>query len=236
MRIAILSDIHANSIALERVLNDVRRFSVEYLMILGDIIGYYYWPDKVLDLLCSFTSVDLIAGNHEHMLKSIIDGQDKINQIISKYGSGINMAIEKLTVNQQNYLINQPSERQLNIDGCKIFVCHGSPFDNNQYVYPDAPHSLLQRCALSDFDFVFMGHTHYPFCFQDNSTMLINPGSVGQPRDIGKLASYVIIDTQNKSTIFRRVAFDIKPIIKECEKHDPNLQYLKKVLTRNSTF
>lgn len=236
MRVAVLSDIHANSIALERVLQDIRRLSVGHLIILGDTIGYYYCPDKALDLLGSFMSIDLIAGNHEHMLKSVIESQSKINQITSKYGSGISKAIEKLTADQQNYLTNQPSERQINIDGCKIFVCHGSPFDNNEYVYPDASRLLLERCALSDFSFVFMGHTHYPFCFQNNSTMVINPGSVGQPRDIGNLAAYAIIDTQNRSMIFRRVPFDIKPIIKECEKYDPNLRYLKDVLMRNSTF
>ena len=236
MKVAILSDIHANNIALERVLHDTQRFGIEHLLVLGDIIGYYYWPDKVFDLLCSFTSVDLILGNHERMLKSVIEDQSKIHQIIAKYGSGLNKTIEKLTVDQQNFLINQPSERQLNIDGCKIFVCHGSPFNNDQYVYPDAPHSLLKRCALSDFNFVFMGHTHYPFCFHHNNTTVINPGSIGQPRDIGNLAAYVIIDTQNRSTIFRRVLFDIKTITKECEKHDPSLRYLKEVLMRNSTF
>ena len=234
MKIAVLADIHANYIALKQVLADAKKFKAERILVLGDLVGYYYWPDKVLKLLEVFESTAYILGNHERMLKSIIDGKSSIDQIVLKYGNGIRKAVDKLTDEQKYDLTNYPSEKKLKLCGCNIFMCHGSPFNEDQYVYPDSPRSLLERCVLPDFDFVFMGHTHYPFSYQSNNTMVVNPGSVGQPRDIGNLASYVILDTNNKTVVFRRVLFDIEPIINACNKIDPGYKYLKEVLMRNS--
>jgi putative phosphoesterase len=234
MKIAVLSDIHANHIALDKVLSDCRRFGVECLLILGDIIGYYYWPDLVIDLLSAFPSVEMIQGNHERMLQDILCNPERMNDITQKYGKGLEIAAKKLTASQQRNLTSQPSARQLCLDGCRFFLCHGSPFDSDLYVYPDADRSLLVSCAVPGFDFVLMGHTHYSFCFHAKGTTVANPGSVGQPRDIGYLASYLTVDTQNKSIIFRRVPFDTKPIIEAVTKEDLNHPYLKEVLMRKS--
>jgi predicted phosphodiesterase len=84
----------------------------------------------------------------------------------------------------------------------------------------------------SKYDFVLLGHTHHSFYFQNNNTTVINPGSVGQPRDIGNLASYAIINTQNKTSQIRKVYFEIKEIVDECKRRDPEINYLQDVLKR----
>ena len=97
---------------------------------MGIIVGR-----RALDLLDSLGSIDLIQSNHERLLDFVFQDHNKLKNITRKYGSGIQKAIEKLTVAQQYYLINQPSERQLLIDGCKFFLCHGSPFKNDVYIH-----------------------------------------------------------------------------------------------------
>ncbi len=236
MRIAVFSDIHANNIALKEVLNDAGQFNIDHLFILGDIIGYYYWPDDVLELLSIYSSFDFIKGNHEAMLKEVLENKIEINMIKSRFGTGIEKTIAKLTADQQDFLINLPGEKHININGCKFLLCHGSPFDMNRYVYPDSDFPLLKKCAVSGFDFVFMGHTHHPFCFHHNNITVANPGSVGQPRDIGNLASYLIVDTDNKTLVFRRIPFDINPIMKECMKNDPDKPFLREIFLRNAKF
>lgn len=78
-----------------------------------------------------------------------------------------------------------------------------------------------------------MGHTHYPFIFSYNNCIIANPGSVGQPRDISGLASFIILDTSNHAIVFRRVPFETNNLIKLVAKKDPNLPYNWKVLSKN---
>jgi predicted phosphodiesterase len=149
MKIGILADIHANKFALKNVLEDAKQLNVEHLLILGDTIGYYYWSSDVLNLLSNFKSqIDMIAGNHEIMFKSALENKNSIKQITEKYGSGIKQAIKNLSKQQQKFLNDLPDTKSLHIDGCNILMCHGSPTNKQEYIYPDAPLASLQQCAL----------------------------------------------------------------------------------------
>jgi predicted phosphodiesterase len=86
LKIAVISDIHGNSYALNAVLEDAKLNKVERLFILGDIVGYYYSPQIVLDLLSEW-HYDIIIGNHENILEALLTGRIPHEDIISKYGS-----------------------------------------------------------------------------------------------------------------------------------------------------
>lgn len=233
MKIAVLSDIHANIYALRAVLKDCALFDIKSFFILGDLIGYYYWPKEVLDTIDKLASVDIVLGNHEVFLKESLENKLRRSEIKKKYGSGIEYAMNTLSDKQKSMLLSLPPSKIKMIDGIKFLLCHGSPSSTDQYIYPTTNADELNQCAVSSVDFVFMGHTHYPFINCYNKTILANPGSVGQPRDIGNLASYLIIDTENKSIIFRRVAFNIEKLIEMAIKVDPALEYLQKTFSRN---
>jgi predicted phosphodiesterase len=96
-------------------------------------------------------------------------------------------------------------------------------------LYPDASIDLLLK-NYSHCKFTIFGHTHYPFIHTHENKVLINPGSVGQPRDVGGLASYVIINTDNFSTRFKRLKFDRLPIIEMAKSRDSDLDYLWKIM------
>lgn len=233
MKTAIISDIHGNSQALAEVLRDARGCGCEHLFVLGDLIGYYYDAGEVLDLLAAFPSRLVIGGNHERLLRSMIVGEVSEQDVRKKYGSGHSLAIEQLSLGQLDYLCRLPESIQTQLGPQKGFLCHASPKDPDAYIYPDAPRQSLEACAIGGYHLVVLAHTHYPMCVQVGSTLIINPGSVGQPRDSGSLASYVIHDTENGALAFRRLQFDSTNLQNRCRKLDPHLPYLWEVFTRN---
>ncbi len=231
MKIAVISDIHGNNIAFEAVLEEVSQAGIEHLFVLGDFVGYYYNPEKVLAQLAHFKTT-MVRGNHETMMEAAQHDESSAKKIQARYGSGVSLALKKLSAEQIKQLLALPETARVTMDGVAFLLCHGSPWDNNEYIYPDASEDVLRRCASQGADFVLMGHTHRPFVYTHGGTVVLNSGSVGQPRDIGNLASWAIIDTANRSVIHRRTLFDTAPIVEEAKRIDPDVPYLAEVLTR----
>ena len=201
MKLALLGDIHGNHRALRAVLSAASLTGVEYLLITGDLVGYYDAPLAVLDMLHSWKYY-LVRGNHEDMLKTARSDENFLSQIDARYGTGLRSATEQLSDKQLDELCNLPHPLELEKDGCKILLCHGAPWDINQYVYPDAQPELLERCALQDYNLVVLGHTHYPMTHRIGKTLVVNPGSVGQPRDGNYKAAFATFDGE-KFELFR---------------------------------
>jgi putative phosphoesterase len=232
MKIAILSDIHGNSYALEAVLNAVRQQGIVDLFILGDLVGYYYFPDKVLRMLEDFNT-KIIQGNHEAMLKSLINGTLDAGEVRKKYGSGASIALKRLSMDQINLLINLPISLRFRFDNVRFTLCHGSPWDPDYYVYPNSSLEIFDKCTLElSSDFLLLGHTHHPFMTHNNGVLILNPGSVGQPRDQNYGASWAIINTVNKAVIFKQTPYDHSSLLIDITKFDSDILFLKEVLTR----
>lgn len=231
MKIALLGDIHANHIALEAVLKQAKKSGVELFFITGDLVGYYFWPQKVLELLSSVEHI-VVRGNHEDMLASIRTDITLLPKIELKYGIGLRLALEQLSVEQLDKLTSLPTRKYINLENFTLLLCHGSPWDTDQYVYPDASEEVIEKCASVDADIVVMGHTHYPMCRYFGSTILVNPGSVGQPRNKSPGAAWAILDTDTKNITLRNEDYDIQSVVKEATRRQPNLSYLAEVLVR----
>jgi putative phosphoesterase len=232
LKIAVLSDIHGNYAALLSVITELKKEKVEKLLILGDIVGYYYHPDKILYELDNW-EYHLIKGNHEEILIELIDGEADPSFIKSKYGSGHEYAIKKLNSNQINKLLTAPIQINIEIDGLKISMNHGSPLNPNLYIYPDSNKEILDSSAIPLFDIVLIGHSHYQFLYTSMNTVLLNPGSVGQSRSTGGFADWAIINTKNKVIQLRSTIYDTIELEREIQKIDPDNSYLLNILKRN---
>jgi putative phosphoesterase len=232
MKVAILSDIHGNDYALKEVLRIAGKEKVDKLLILGDFVGYYYNPDNVLKMLAEWDCVS-IKGNHEVIIEKIAAGITDESSSRLKYGSGHRLAIERLSKQQLEELRNLPEKRVVEIDGMKIQMCHGSPWDANQYLYPNTEKDVLDKCNNAACDFVLTGHSHYSFVYRNEDSTLINAGSVGQSRSMGGIAYWAIINTESRGFEIKATAYDVKPLIAEIEHTDPSVTYLKDVLLRN---
>lgn len=231
MKIALLGDIHGNYRALEAVLSAASDAGADKLLITGDLIGYYFSPLKVMELLKPWEKF-IVRGNHEDMLEKSRVDSEFLSQVVTRYGAGLSIAMKELSVQQLDYLCQLPAHIEVVINDCKIFLCHGSPWDGDFYVYPDASISLLERCVVDNFNIVVMGHTHYPMKKEINGTLIINPGSVGQPRNCLPGANWALFDTMNGDLKFFNESYDYWALVKECREINPELPYLSDVLVR----
>ena len=213
MKIALLGDIHGNKDALNAVLKDASKLDVELLMITGDLVGYYPFAKEVLELLENW-KIKIVRGNHEDMLKESINNQTYLKKISKKYGSGLKESLNNLSNSYIDYLVNLPHPIKCTIDNNRFILAHGSPNNINEYIYPDSDLNKLPLLKDIDCDIVVCGHTHYPMKRCYGKIIIINPGSVGQPRNNGSGANWVLYDSINNSFNFRVSDYDILHIVK----------------------
>lgn len=189
MMIACISDIHSNKDALKRVLCYLRGECITKIYCLGDLIGYGDYPSEVIEALQGNKVVSLM-GNHERLL---------LNGI---YPPKYNMPYTKRVLSKEAlaYLRSLPSK--IVIGSGEVLFAHTIPVNTDNYLYVNSDFSCARRIPQK---YVFIGHTHYPALMSYYSKVIINPGSVGQPRDGDCRASLVLCDLKKGLFKFIRV-------------------------------
>ncbi|WCL51226.1 metallophosphoesterase family protein [Leptospira sp. GIMC2001] len=231
MKLGVISDIHGNHLALQAVLNSAKSKGVEKLLVAGDLIGYYFWAKEVINLLKDWDCL-IVRGNHEEMLAKAIQNPEYLIEVDKKYGKGIRYAIETLADTEIDFLISLPHPLEVSFDDLSILLCHGSPWDLDKYIYPDADLAIFDQFDLNKFDIVIVGHTHYPMVKNIKNSILLNPGSVGQSRNRIPGAHWAILETENNAIEHFVEKYDDSYIITKAEEIEPNLPYLTQVLQR----
>lgn len=231
MRIGLLADIHGNSAALAATLEGATREGVERILCAGDCVGYYYDPGTCLDLLAEW-DVECVRGNHEDLLAGLVREPSIADDLHRRYGSALAQAASSLSPRHLAYLEGLPVRKQTTIGGRRILLCHGSPWDPDLYVYPDAAPGTFERCSESGADIVVMGHTHYRLTRTSGSTTIVNPGSVGQPRDRQPGAAWALLETETGTCRAFTEPYDSDPLVAQARVTDPHLPYLWEVLNR----
>ena len=200
MRVAIVSDIHANWQALEAVLEDIKKQGCEKVLCLGDLAMAGPQPRVVIDYVRGQANWTVIQGNTDKLIG------DFSPQIIDKMKSAFpvmaNALLDDVLVleeDKKEYLKNLPAQMNLEIEGVKILMVHGSPRRNNEDILPDMPLEQIQEILEGvDADLIFCGHTHVPCGYQTNKKQtVVNVGSVGRPMTEDARACYVIADFQD---------------------------------------
>lgn len=232
MRLAILGDIHANDLALDVALRAIKTERVDALLITGDFVGYYFSPKKVIDLLRPWPKY-MVRGNHEEILRRSISDFNFRNKVLSRYGSGIEVAIEQLSFSEIDFLCKLPHPLSVKLGQRKILICHGSPQNINFYLYPDSDLSTVNFSDYSEFDLIVSGHTHYPMIrkFRDGG-VFVNPGSVGQPRNSKPGAYWALYDTVDAKVSFHCESYDYTALQTEARRRHPDLPYLADIFDR----
>jgi putative phosphoesterase len=231
VRLALLGDIHGNAAALRAVLESASAERIDALLVTGDLVGYYFDAQGVLDSLAPWRKY-MVRGNHEDMLAAARADRGALRSIERKYGGGVRVALETLSGEALEALCSLPHPLEIDADGTRILLCHGAPWDNDAYVYPDADETLLARCAVHGYEFVILGHTHYPMVRRVKDITIVNPGSVGQPRNREPGAHWALLDTGTGETTLRCESYDIASVAAEARRRQPELPYLAEVLER----
>lgn len=227
MLYGILADIHGNIYALEAVLSELEKLGVTELLIAGDFVGYYYYPDKVIDLIRNWKHT-AVLGNHDILYLKCLSGKLHVDQVPKQYGSGLLRALETISMDNIEWLKNLPFLKSCKLGDTKNLLCHGSPNSNDQYLYPDTEISKFKEFKLRGYDAVIVGHTHYPMFRKCNEVVYFNPGSVGQPRNKNPNAHFGLFDSSNNTFMHNSVEYNTELIINDCDFYDPKLSNLKK--------
>ena len=221
-KIGIISDIHGNLRSLKAILRAFRSRNVEKIFCLGDMIGYFHQSTDVLDLIMK-SNIQCILGNHEATLL----GQLKCSPERWK-AYFLGSVKESITSKQLEWLSALPKSLDLNINNKKITFFHGSPWDPlEEYIYPDS--NKFDDFATLQWDYIFLGHTHYPMVKRVGSVNIINPGSCGLPRDGDIRASAAIFDSEKGPIFFIRESYDILSTMEEARSVGVSSEAIKKL-------
>lgn len=242
----VISDIHGNYDALRAVVEHASGW--DYLWVLGDLVDYGPEPHLVIDYVRDLSPDLIVAGNHDYAVAYSTDCMcaPELHDL-SEY-TRREISLRLVSKEQLEWLKNLSTHRSIEISGKKVFAVHGSP-RNKLYGYmkPTLPlHELMIALTPStyatrprpvDADIVVSGHTHTQADFYAGSIRVLNPGSIGQPRDGNPGASYAVLDVENMSVELRRVEYDVRRVIEKLENlgiDSKSLARLAEILTRGS--
>lgn len=207
MRIALLSDSHANIAALDAVIADMP--PVDAILFAGDVVGYYAYPNQVCERLRAI-GARCVRGNHDNY----ITGRAEPNAE-RRAAYATDWTREQLTSENLAWLTALPAELHLEAEGVDITVRHASPWDEETYLYPDS--DRFGDVALGANEIMVLGHTHHPMAVAAGEGLLINPGSVGQPRDWNPAAAYAVLSLPSREVELRRAAYDVAAVQADLE-------------------
>ncbi len=227
MRLAIISDIHGNLIALEAVLADIQRQGVDQIICLGDIANVGPHPSQCLDVVRDL-NCPVLQGNHELYLLGDIrrfEG-DKNNWHTSPIWSGMRWSREQLRPDQMDYIANLPTQYEIEGDGhghtrAHALFVHASPFSQFKGFMPfHNDESVARRMEGWDNVTVFAGHTHFPLLRPWSNALIVNGGAVGMPADGTPTAKYLIATQQRYEwqVEFRHIDYNRERLMAEFDK------------------
>ena len=200
MKVAVISDLHGNMQALEKVCEDIENNKCEMVFCLGDLAMAGPQPRATVDFVKRQNNWTVIQGNTDKLISGI--SQEELSHMKQKFPVMANALVEEILFmedERKDFLRNLPPEKKLEIEGVKIHLVHGSPRKNNENIFPDMPVSEIEEIiSPSDADIIFCGHTHIPCGYQTNKKQtVVNAGSVGRPMTPNARACYVIANFEN---------------------------------------
>ncbi len=223
MRYLVISDIHANLEAFDTVMATAAPLGYDRTLVLGDLVGYGADPNAVVDRVRALAPYAIIRGNHDKV-GSGVESPEGFNAVAR---NAIRWTHDALSDDNRQWLADLPAG-PLAVDDV-IEICHGTPFDEDAYVFDDldalrAMHAARRPLCLFGHTHVQVGHflsrdqfglatvderRPMTIALADTNRYLVNPGSVGQPRDGDPRAGFALVDTDAKAVTIHRVEYPI---------------------------
>lgn len=221
MRYLVFSDIHSNVEAFEKFLAQKKVKNIDKILFLGDLVGYGPNPEEVIGQFRELPHLRAVRGNHDKVIA------DLESSSLFNPAAAFSAEWSKLKISAANfqYLKKLPKGPQV-IDRF-ITICHGSTFDEDYYVFSQFEAS--ESFKFMETSIGFFGHTHFPIIYylrnekldivplsentriklDGNTRYLINPGSIGQPRDKNPASSYIVFDSTKMEISFNRFTYEV---------------------------
>jgi putative phosphoesterase len=216
MKVAFISDIHGNAIALDAVLHDIETKGIAKTYILGDLCYRGPEPKRSLDLVRSLNT-EVIKGNaDEWVVRGVREGEVP-QKAVELMNTERQWTVEKLDHEDLAYLQSLPTQLKLNSNGIEIAAFHATPDSLFEVVLPSAEDQELETRLMkpTGAQVYIYAHIHKPFIRYINGKVIMNIGSVGLPFDGIAKASYGLIEIEegNVRTSIERVSYDTEKVI-----------------------
>ena len=220
MRYLLFSDIHSNLEALEAILDDAGDKETDATLCLGDFVGYGANPEECVQTFLELSNVTAVLGNHDAAV--VHPGERSFFNPVAR--AGIIYSEENLSPESGSFLKELPLTSDM---GSHALAVHASPYNPESWIYVLDPLEVADAFHVLEHSVAFIGHTHFPAIHANNGTsrpfapgdriridtttkMLINVGSVGQPRDGDPRAAYVVFDDETLLIEMFRVEYDVE--------------------------
>ncbi|MDA6071043.1 metallophosphatase family protein [Flavobacterium sp. AC] len=229
IQIAIISDIHANLIALNEVLNDIKNRSIHQTYCLGDLVDFAPWGNEVIEKIKN-KGIPCLLGNHDERIAFDIpivplvhhDQKETANRLIA-----INHSKTEIAAANKNWLASLPYNLELtyriNEVTKKILLVHAGLLSNDTYIYEsDLKNDTAKELKDKGIDAVIMGHTHLSYIQNHSNVLFVNSGSVGRSRETDRKATYCILTITEKGIEAEivKVDYNINEVAQQIYKSD----------------
>ena len=235
MRICVLSDVHGNAVALQKVIDECSSQSIDRYIFLGDLLIKGPSPGTAYEQMVNLDPICWIRGNTDEAfdLEHEWDTMIKDNVILNY----LKYPLSQLNKESINFLLSLNYKESLEIDGIKILCTHGSPRDISENIYPFISEDELDEIleGVTE-DLILCGHTHYPMLRTYNGKTIFNPGSISFSDENSKIISYGILEIDNGNYLcsFKVLNYDKDAVVKNAIINDmPNIDNFKKLIDYN---
>ncbi len=234
MKLAFISDIHGNAVALEAVLRDIEKRRIDRIYVLGDLCYRGPEPKRALQLVQALQT-EVIKGNaDEWVVRGVKEGEVP-QQALEMMNQEREWTLSHLDAADIQYLNDLPTEIQGEYEGISFFGFHATPVSLFDIVPPDAPEEVLKSKFMSgsDAEIYLYAHIHRPYIRYIEGKVVLNIGSVGLPFDGLARASYAIVELERDiiTTSIQRVAYDIEKVVQQYMQNNyPNAEKMISVV------
>ena len=219
-RVAVVTDIHANSVALAAVLERIESVGIEQIYCGGDLVGYGPRPDEVC-LEIEERGMPTIYGNYDYAIGRDLDdcGCAYVTQHDRDLGQeSVEWTLAHTGERSKAFMRDLPFALRFELGGRRVRLVHGSPRKVNEYLFEDKPARTFERIAAgADCDVLVFGHTHKPWVAEYGGVLFVNCGSVGKPKDGDPRAAFAVLEAEGVEieVTIERVEYDAESVARE---------------------
>jgi predicted phosphodiesterase len=236
LRVAVITDIHANLPALRAVLARIDELGIEATYCGGDLVGYGPHPNEVCALIQE-RAIPTVYGNYDHAIAR--DQHDCGCAYVTAHDRQIGQESVEWTLTHtdraaKEFMRGLPFDLRFRVGDWGVHLVHGSPRKVNEYLFEDKPARLYERLAAAETDrSLAFGHTHRPWVHDFGGVRFVNCGSVGKPKDGDPRAAFAVLETASADmrVTIERAGYDAAGVAAEVRERGLPGEFAEKLLT-----
>lgn len=234
-RVAVITDIHANLLALEACLDVIDSIGVDAVFCGGDLVGYGPDPNEVCALIQQ-RQIPTIYGNYDYAIARDLHDcgcayRDQHDRELGQLS--VEWTLAHTDQSSKDFMRDLPFDIRFEMGSVRVRLVHGSPRKVNEYLFEDKPAKTFQRIAAqADCDVLVFGHTHQPWIREYGDVAFVNCGSVGKPKDGDPRAAFALLElggNRVKPSI-QRIPYEAEVVAREVAKVGLPQEYARKLV------